>query len=128
MDGAKLAVVGFGSSGRIALSAVRAARAEGLPVGLLRPVSLSPFPYQAVHQVAEQVDNILVVEMNSGMMLEDVLKGAKGCANVEFYGRMGGMIPFPDEILSEIKRILGEKTHSDEHPRDQWLKRMEGIA
>ena len=128
MDGAKLAVMGFGSSGRIALSAVRAARAEGLPVGLLRPVSLSPFPYQAVQQAAEQVDNILVVEMNSGMMLEDVLKGAKGQSNVEFYGRMGGMIPFPDEILSEIKRILGEKTHSNEHPRDQWLKRMEGIA
>ena len=128
MEGAKLAVVGFGSSGRIALSAVRAARAEGLPVGLLRPVSLSPFPYQAVQQAAEQVDNILVVEMNSGMMLEDVLKGAKGQSNVEFYGRMGGMIPFPDEILSEIKRILGEKTHSNEHPRDQWLKRMESIA
>jgi 2-oxoglutarate ferredoxin oxidoreductase subunit alpha len=79
-------------------------------------------------QAAEQVDNILVVEMNSGMMLEDVLKGAKGKANVEFYGRMGGVIPFPDEILSEIKRIMAEKTHSDAHPRDQWLSRMEGIA
>ena len=128
MDGAKLAVMGFGSSGRIALSAVRAARAEGLPVGLLRPVSLSPFPYQAVRQAADQVDNILVVEMNSGMMLEDVLKEAKGRTNVEFYGRMGGVMPFPDEILSEIKRIMAEKTHSDTHPRDQWLKRMEGIA
>ncbi len=128
MDGAKLAVMGFGSSGRIALSAVRAARAEGLPVGLLRPISLSPFPHQAIRQAAEQVDNILVVEMNSGMMLEDVLKEAKGRTNVEFFGRMGGVIPFPDEILSEIKRILAEKTHSDAHPRDQWLKRMEGIA
>jgi 2-oxoglutarate ferredoxin oxidoreductase subunit alpha len=128
MDGAKLAVMGFGSSGRIALSAVRAARAEGLPVGLLRPISLSPFPCQAVRQAAEQVDNILVVEMNSGMMLEDVLKEANGRTNVEFFGRMGGMIPFPDEILSEIKRILAEKTHSDEHPRDQWLNRTEVIA
>ena len=128
MEGAKLAVMGFGSAGRIALSAVRAARAEGLPVGLLRPISLSPFPHQAIRQAAEQVDNILVVEMNSGMMLEDVLKEAKGRTNVEFYGRMGGVIPFPDEILSEIKRILAEKTHSDMNPRDQWLKRMEGIA
>jgi 2-oxoglutarate/2-oxoacid ferredoxin oxidoreductase subunit alpha len=128
MDGAKLAVMGFGSSGRIALSAVRAARAEGLPVGLLRPISLSPFPYQAVRQTAEQVDNILVVEMNSGMMLEDVLKEARGRTNVEFFGRMGGVIPFPDEILSEIKRIFAEKTHSDVHPREQWLKHMEGIA
>jgi 2-oxoglutarate ferredoxin oxidoreductase subunit alpha len=128
MEDARMAVMGFGTSGRIALSAVRAARAEGLPVGLLRPISLSPFPYQAVLKAAEQVDNILVVEMNSGMMLEDVLKGAKGKANVEFYGRMGGVIPFPDEILSEIKRIMAEKTHSDAHPRDQWLSRMEGIA
>ena len=128
MDGAKLVVMGFGSSGRIALSAVRAARVEGLPVGLLRPISLSPFPYQAVRQAAEQADNILVVEMNSGMMLEDVLKEAKGRTNVEFYGRMGGVMPFPDEILSEIKRIMAEKTHPDAHPRDQWLKRMEGIA
>ena len=128
MDGAKLVVMGFGSSGRIALSAVRAARAEGMPVGLLRPISLSPFPNQAVRQAAEQADDMLVVEMNSGMMLEDVLKEAKGKTNVEFYGRMGGVMPFPDEILSEIKRILAEKTHSDAHPRDQWLKRMEGIA
>ena len=128
MDGAKLVVMGFGSSGRIALSAVRAARAEGLPVGLLRPISLSPFPNQAVRQAADQADNVLVVEMNSGMMLEDVLKEAKGRTNVEFYGRMGGVMPFPDEILSEIKRILAGTTHSDMHPRDQWLKRMEGIA
>ena len=128
MDGAEMAVVGFGLAGRIALSAVRAARAEGLPVGLLRPISLSPFPTQAVRQVAQQVDNILVVEMNSGMMLEDVLKEAKGSANVEFYGRMGGIMPFPDEILSEIKRILAGTTHTDTHPREQWLKRMEGIA
>jgi 2-oxoglutarate ferredoxin oxidoreductase subunit alpha len=128
MDDAKLAVMGFGSAGRIGLSAVRAARAAGLPVGLLRPISLSPFPYEAVRQAAEQVDNLLVVEMNSGMMLEDVLKEAKGRTNVEFFGRMGGMIPFPDEILTEIKRMLAEKTHSDVHPRDQWLKRMEVIA
>jgi len=128
MDGAKMAVVGFGLAGRIALSAVRAARAEGLPVGLLRPISLSPFPNQAVRQVAQQVDNILVVEMNSGMMLEDVIKETKGGTNVEFYGRMGGIMPFPDEILSEIKRILAGTRRSDTHPRDQWLKRMEGIA
>ncbi len=128
MDGAKLVVMGFGTCGRIALSAVRAARAQGLPVGLLRPISVSPFPHHAVRQVADQVDNILVVEMNSGMMLEDVLMEANGRTNVEFYGRMGGVIPFPDEILSEIKRILDEKTHSEAHPRDQWLKRMETIA
>lgn len=128
LDGAKLVIIGFGSAGRIALSVVRAARAEGLPVGLLRPISLSPFPHQIVRQIAEKADDILVVEMNSGMMLEDVLKEAKGKANVEFYGRMGGVMPYPGEILAEIKRILGQKTQSDAHPRDAWLKRMEGIA
>ena len=124
MDDAKIAIIGFGSAGRIALSAVRAARAKGIPVGLLRPISLAPFPYKAVRQVAEQVDSILVVEMNSGMMLDDVLKEAKGRTNVEFYGRMGGMMPFPNEITDEINRILDSKPDPDIHPRDLWLERM----
>jgi len=128
MDGAKIAVMGFGSAGRIALSAVRAARAEGIPVGLLRPISLSPFPKQIVRDIADQVDSILVVEMNSGMMLEDVMAEAKGRSNIRFYGRMGGVMPFPDEILSEIKSISSEHTPSEIHPRDIWLERMQSIV
>jgi 2-oxoglutarate ferredoxin oxidoreductase subunit alpha len=124
MDDAKIAIIGFGSAGRIALSAVRAARAKGIPVGLMRPISLSPFPHKAVRQVADQVDNILVVEMNSGMMLDDVLKESKGRTNVEFYGRMGGVMPFPNEITEEINRILDSKPDPDVHPRDLWLERM----
>ena len=65
----------------------------------MRPISLSPFPFKAVQDIADQVDHILVVEMNAGMMLEDVLKVTQGRAKVEFYGRMGGVMPFPDEIL-----------------------------
>jgi len=61
------------------------------------------------------------------MMLEDVIQAIKGEANIEFYGRMGGVMPFPDEILAEIKRVRKEKTKSDIHPRDQWLERMESI-
>lgn len=128
MEGAKLAVIGFGTAGRIALSAVRAARAEGIPVGLLRPISLSPFPYQVVKEIADQVDSILVVEMNSGMMLEDILKVSKDSANVDFYGRMGGIMPFPDEILREIRRIAAGAPASDIHPRDRWLKQMEKVV
>lgn len=127
MDGAEIAVLGYGSAGRVALSAVRTARSEGIKVGLMRPVSLSPFPNEAVRDVAEQVDSILVVEMNSGMMLDDVLQAVKGEANVEFYGRMGGVMPFPDEILGEIKRIYQEAPKPDIHPRDLWLERMESI-
>jgi len=128
MDDAKIAVVGFGTAGRIALSAVRTARALGIPVGLIRPISLSPFPYQAIKEAAAQVDHILVVEMNSGMMLEDVMKVVKDSTNVEFYGRMGGIMPFPDEILREIQRIASGTTPSDIHPRDRWLKRMESVV
>lgn len=127
MDDAKIAIIGFGSAGRVSLSAVRAARAKGLPVGLMRPVSLSPFPSKAVRQIAEQVDTILVVEMNSGMMLEDVLKEARGITNVEFYGRMGGVMPFPNEITGEINRILEGPSNPDVHPRDLWLDRMASL-
>lgn len=128
MDDARIAVMGYGSAGRVALSAVRAARAEGIPVGLLRPISLSPFPKQVVREIADRVDGILVVEMNSGMMLEDVLAEAKGRTRVEFYGRMGGIMPFPDEILGEIKRITSEKAQEETHPRDVWLARMDSIV
>ena len=128
MDDAKIAVIGNGSAGRVALSAVRTARAEGLPVGLMRPISLSPFPYKTVREIAEKVDSILVIEMNSGMMLDDILLASEGRANVEFYGRMGGMMPFPDEILSEIRRIASKPNTTDVHPRDLWLKRMESIV
>ena len=127
MDDAKIAVVGFGSAGRVALSAVRTARSQGIPVGLVRPISLSPFPKQLIREVAEKVDTILVVEMNSGMMLEDVMSAAQGKTNVEFYGRMGGLMPFPDEILNEIIRISKEPNKDMRHPRDIWLDRMESI-
>ncbi len=128
MDDAKIAVIGNGTAGRIALSAVRTARAEGIPVGLLRPISLSPFPYQAVKQIADQVDSILVVEMNAGMMLEDILKVTKDSSNVDFFGRLGGIMPYPDEILGEIRRIAAGSAASDIHPRDRWLKRMESVV
>ena len=127
MDGAKIAVIGFGSAGRVALSAVRSARSQGVPVGLVRPISLSPFPKQLIHEIAEQVDSILVVEMNSGMMLEDVLGAVQGKTHVEFYGRMGGVIPFPDEILSEISRISTGTHKVAGHPWDLWLDRMDSI-
>ena len=127
MDDAKIAIIGNGTAGRIALSAVRTARAEGIPVGLMRPISLSPFPYKAVQEIAEQVDKILVVEMNAGMMLEDILKVTQGKTSVEFYGRIGGMMPYPEEILGEIRRIAAGSPVTDVHPRDLWLARMESV-
>ena len=124
LDDAKFAIVGFGTAGRVALSAVRIAREQGVKVGLLRPITVSPFPNEVIDQLAGRVDAFLVTEMNSGQMLDDVRLAVKGRVPVEFYGRMGGMVPFPDEILNEIHRIAESKLSLDVNPRDAWLDRM----
>ena len=124
LEDAKYVVVGFGSAGRVALSAVRAARAEGIPVGLLRPITLSPFPVEVVKKYAQQSEAMLVVEMNSGQMLDDVRLTVGGSTPVEFYGRLGGVVPFPDEILKEIRSLAAGNYTVEGNPRDRWLKRI----
>ena len=124
LEDARYAVIGFGTAGRVALSAVRTARGEGIPVGLFRPVSLSPFPYDQISALAEQVDAILVAEMNAGQMLDDVQRAVKGRIPVEFYGRMGGMVPFPDEVLAEIQRLATARLTKDGDPRRTWIERL----
>ena len=108
LDDADLVVVGFGSAGRIAQSAVRAARQQGIRAGLLRPLTLSPFPERRIAQLAQAARALLVVEMNAGQMLDDVRLAAAGRAPVRFYGRMGGVVPLPDEILEAIVKLDGE--------------------
>jgi 2-oxoglutarate/2-oxoacid ferredoxin oxidoreductase subunit alpha len=127
LDDAKYVVVGFGSAGRVALSAVRSARAEGIPVGLLRPITLSPFPIEALAEASKQAEALLVVEMNAGQMLDDVRLAAGSNVPVEFYGRLGGVIPFPDEVLNEIRSLAAGNYSLTGNPRDRWLKRMESI-
>ena len=124
LDDAKFVVVGFGSAGRSALSAVRAARAAGIPVGLVRPITLNPFPEQLFHDLSKKVEAMLVIEMNAGQMLEDVRLNVQGRIPVEFYGRMGGIMPLPDEILSEINALVAGPLTTDGHPRDRWLQRL----
>jgi 2-oxoglutarate/2-oxoacid ferredoxin oxidoreductase subunit alpha len=124
MDDARYVVVGFGSSGRVALSAVRAARAEGIPVGLFRPITVNPFPVEALSKVSKQAEALLVVEMNAGQMLEDVRLVTGGRTPVEFYGRLGGIVPFPDEILAQIRSLAKGNYSLSGHPRDRWLKHM----
>jgi 2-oxoglutarate ferredoxin oxidoreductase subunit alpha len=128
LDDAEFVVIGFGTAGRVALSAVRLARQKGIKVGLLRPVSVNPFPHQVIDQLTGHVSAFLVVEMNSGQMLEDVRLAVRGRVPVEFYGRMGGVVPFPDEILSEIQRIASSKLSAETNPRDAWLERMAATA
>jgi 2-oxoglutarate ferredoxin oxidoreductase subunit alpha len=105
LEDADLAVVAFGTAGRIAQSAIRAARQEGIRVGLLRPVSLYPYPYARMAELSKKVNGLLVVEMNGGQMIEDVRLAAQGRIPVEFYGRMGGITPLPDEILEAIRKL-----------------------
>jgi len=129
MDDAEIVIVAFGTAGRVASSAVRAAREEGIKVGLFRPVTLAPFPTQQLEEIAEQAKSMLVVEMNTGMMLDDVKLAVKDRIPVEFYGRLGGVTPFPDEVLDEIHRIAeNPPTGIKRHERKEWLERLEKIV
>jgi 2-oxoglutarate ferredoxin oxidoreductase subunit alpha len=124
LDDAEFVIVGFGTAGRVALSAVRAARAEGIKVGLLRPVTVNPFPSAQLEELTRKARGILVVEMNSGQMLNDVLLAGQNQCPVEFYGRMGGVVPLPDEILGEIHRMTHEPLVLGGDPRKRWLQRF----
>ena len=105
LDDARVAVVAFGSSARIALDAVQLARREGMPVGLFRPISLYPYPEKALRDaVRSGVRRLLVVEANNGQMVEDVRLAACGEAEIRHYGTGGGHIFSPDEIFGEILR------------------------
>lgn len=124
LDDAEFVVIGFGTAGRVALSAVRAAREQGLKVGLLRPITVSPFPSQIVEQIIPHTTAFLVTEMNTGQMLEDVRLTVKGRVPIQFYGRLGGMVPFPDELLKEIHRLVEKTPSLDAHPREAWFERI----
>lgn len=109
-DDADYAIVAFGSMARIALSAVERAREEGIKVGLIRPISLFPYPEQVVGKVAEQVKFLLTVEMSCGQMVEDVRLSANGRCPVYFYGRSGGVVPTSQEIYEQLMELVrGEK-------------------
>jgi 2-oxoglutarate ferredoxin oxidoreductase subunit alpha len=103
---------------------VRALRAEGIKVGLLRPITLNPFPAKAIGALASRVKGILVVEMNNGQMLEDVLLANSCRTPVEFYARTGGITPLPEEIAAEIHHMASGAASTEGHPRDRWLARI----
>lgn len=125
LEDAELVIVGFGTAGRVALSAVRQARTMGIKAGLFRPVTLSPFPEKELKDIATVAEAILVVEMNAGQMLDDVKLAVEGLIPVEFYGRLGGVVPLPDEILAEIQRMAsGPIPDQNGHARQRWLERL----
>lgn len=102
-----IVIVAYGSVARIAKSAMEMARAKGLRVGLIRPITLWPFPDKAIEAATVKAKKILVVEMSSGQMVEDVMLAANGRTDVSFYGRMGGGIPSDIEIFREIENLTG---------------------
>ncbi len=107
LDDAQIVLVGFGIVARVARSAVDALRAAGIRAGLLRPITLWPFPDAALRELAERdaVKCFLTVEMSDGQMVKDVRLAVLGRKPVEFYGRVGGNIPSEDELESEVRRL-----------------------
>lgn len=103
---AELLIVAFGSAARIAQSALKEARAAGRKVGLFRPITLWPFPAERLNELTRRIKQVLVVELNAGQMVEDVRLAVGGNASVEFFGRMGGLVPMPDEILAKIESSM----------------------
>ncbi|MGQ9856240.1 MAG: 3-methyl-2-oxobutanoate dehydrogenase subunit VorB [Fervidobacterium sp.] len=107
LEDAEIVITAFGTVGRIAKSVVEQARREGIKVGLFRPITLWPFPYERLEEIAKGKKLIFDVEMNMGQMLEDVRLAVKDHAPIEYYGRLGGVVPTPDEILQALKSKLG---------------------
>jgi len=105
-DDAEYLIVAFGISARICQKAVEIARKEGIKAGLLRPITLYPFPTEILKKHAEKVKGMLSVEMSAGQMVEDVRLAVNGKVPVEYYGRMGGIVPAPDEVVEALKNKL----------------------
>lgn len=106
MDDADYMIVAFGSAARIAEKAIEMARKEGIKVGLLRPITLWPFPTKEIEAAAKNVKGILVAEINAGQMVDDVKLAVNGSVPVVHYGRLGGIVPEPEEMVNVIKEKL----------------------
>ncbi|MCS7053778.1 MAG: 3-methyl-2-oxobutanoate dehydrogenase subunit VorB [Ignavibacterium sp.] len=104
VDDAEIILVAFGLTSRICQKVVDLGREKGIKIGLLRPITLYPFPSERLNQLADRVRFMMSVEMNAGQMVEDVRLAVNGKIPVYFKGRMGGMIPTPEEILQEVEK------------------------
>jgi 2-oxoglutarate ferredoxin oxidoreductase subunit alpha len=105
LDGAEIVVVAYGTAGRVAQTAIIKAREGGLNAGLFRPITLYPYPKDALSAILDQAKVLLVLEMSAGQMLEDVRLVAQGQVPVEFQGWLGGRVPTPTEVLDKISEM-----------------------
>ena len=108
-EDADYVIVAFGSAARIAEKSIESAREQGIKVGLFRPITLWPFPTQEIHHLAESKKGILVAEINAGQMVEDVRLAVNGLVPVAHFGRLGGIVPEPEEIVEALKRLIIDK-------------------
>ena len=108
-EDADVVIVAYGISSRISLTVVQKARSEGIKLGLLRPKTLWPFPTAPIRALAEKGKDFLVVEQSSGQMVEDVRLAVGEKTDVAFYGRMGGILPNPQEILDKVRAMIQNK-------------------
>lgn len=107
-EDADYVIVAFGSAARIAEKSIENAREAGIKVGLFRPITLWPFPTEAIRELAKTKKGILVAEINAGQMVEDVRLAVNGAIPVEYFGRLGGIVPEPEEIVNALKQKLVE--------------------
>ena len=107
LDDAEIVLVAYGTTSRIARSAMRKCRERGIRVGLLRPITLWPFPEEALRATLKTAKHYLVLELSLGQMVDDVRLAVNGAAPVDFYGRSGGMVPSVSEIVAQIEKIAG---------------------
>lgn len=107
VDGADIVVTAYGTIARVVKNAKIIAEQQGIKVGIIRPITLWPFPKQAFAKAAASKKPVLCVEMSMGQMVEDVRLAVNGAVPVHFYGRTGGVVPAPEDIAAEIKKITG---------------------
>ncbi|MBE2217495.1 MAG: 3-methyl-2-oxobutanoate dehydrogenase subunit VorB [Ignavibacteria bacterium] len=105
-EDAEYIIVAYGLCARICHKAINIAREKGIKVGMLRPITLFPYPSERLHELAETAKSMLTVELNAGQMVEDVRLAVNGKVPVEFYGRMGGMLPNPEEIVEKLENLI----------------------
>jgi 2-oxoglutarate ferredoxin oxidoreductase subunit alpha len=106
LDDADVVIVAYGTAARVARTAIARAREAGLRVGLFRPVTLWPFPSEALRELAGRVRGFLVVEMSAGQMVEDVRLAVEGRVPVAFTGRTGGMVPAPGQVVAALRDLV----------------------
>jgi 2-oxoglutarate ferredoxin oxidoreductase subunit alpha len=100
-------IVAYGTVARVCLTAIQELAEKGVKAAIIRPVTLFPFPYKAIREAAEKSSAVLVVELSTGQMIEDVELALKGSREIHFHCRLGGMLVTPEEVIAKVEGIVG---------------------